>query len=342
MKKLPLILLAALLLLASCNNSDEPTLSSEEAKISIQSMSMDMNDDIIDLMNSDGVASISTFMDYSLASTEFGNLSLRTEEQKIRLLQLVTIFGTGPSARIATETPNVMPTGVYEWNRSEADFVFVEEANALILKFPVGESETNNGIFTLSDLSFDSNGLPTSVEATIKVDGESFMSLSLEANWSEDGLPEMLNLYLLIKPYYISVNFDNTGANTTLYASIEKLDQIIAAIDLKVNYSSPEKIFPNKIEGSVTYRDVKIAGTINVLAALQNENGNPNEFIDLKVFVKGEKIGKIVFILESDDESNDEHLDYVPYIKYNDGTLESLEDILEELLHGFEEGVANM
>ncbi len=331
MKKLPFLLLAIVFVAGCDKTNDDPNVSSDEARAMLQGIGQDMSTDIIDMMQSEGAASLSTLMDYTLSSTEFGDLGLRADEQKIRVIQFAELFGHRPASRVRGTEATEMPTGIFEWNVTEQDFVFVEASEVLVLKFPVAASETNNGIFTLSEFSFDVNGQPTAIDATISIDEEIVVSLELSANWSEDGLPEFINAVVFLKPFYFNINFDNTGAGTTFYASIIANEALIFALDIAATYSTPDKVFPKKINGFVQYRALKIEGAIDVQGALQSQSGDPNDFVDLKVFVDNEKIGVIIFEQEAWEDGGDSGIDYIPYIKYNDGTKEPLLDLFESV-----------
>ncbi|MCP4460143.1 MAG: hypothetical protein GY816_19280 [Cytophagales bacterium] len=331
MKKLPFIFIL-LLVLASCTKEEEDAghLNSEVASDAIHETAGDVSDDIITFMESDGVGSVSTILDFLFESSEFSDIGFRKDEQKARILEIGRLFGSLPAARVSN---NNFPTGVYEWNELEGDFIFVEDAEELILKFPVGASETNNGIFTLSEFAFDINELPTDFAANITVDEVLMVDADFRVNWSDDQFPESADIYVFVNPFTFDLNFNDTAdKSSTLDASIAIGDEVIAAIDLVAHYATSLKGFPKDIEGSVEYRSVKIAGGVDLLAADQSESGDPNDFIDLALYVDDNQVGDIIFVLETD--GIEEY--YEPYVQYLDGTEESLEDILNAILEEVE------
>jgi hypothetical protein len=343
MKKVLLGLVVVFGLYSCTKKEDEPSLSADEAKTAITEIAGNFETDIIDMMESEGMSSMTSLFDYTFASSEFGDLSFRKEEHKLRIVEFARIFAVSPAARVGTETPSDFPTGIYSWNTEEQDFVFVEEASVLILQFPTEGSETNNAVFTLSQLAFDINELPTAIEASITVDSELIVSVDLSANWSVDGLPELVNLTLFIKPFTLSLTIDDTGAKTSkLAASLTNGGTLLAAIDLKVTYNNTAKEFPNTISGYVQYRTLKVDGSLDLAGALMSNSGNPNEFINLIVYVDEVKVGKIIFVEEAYDDGEYSGYDYVPYIKYNDGSMEPLADLFGNALADMETRLEEM
>ena len=326
MKKLPFFLIS-LLFLASCTEDDPKTedLTSEEASDAIHETASDMSDDILTLVESDGVESVSTLLDFLFESSEFGDIGIRKDESKARILEIGRLFGSLPAARVSNAD---YPIGVFEWNHLEGDFIFVDESENLVLKFPVGESETNNGIFTLSELTFLDNGLPTDIAAMVTVDETLMVDIDFRVNWSSDDFPETADIYIFVNPFTFDFNFNDSEAeSSSLMASIAIGGEVIASIDLVAHYETTLKVFPSDIEGSIAYRSMKIAGGIDLLDGLENEEGNPNEFVDLSLYVDDERVGDIVFELETD--GFEEY--YVAYVVYLDGTAESLEDFIDSI-----------
>ncbi len=338
MNKLPFFLLT-LLFLAACNpEKDAPKLnelSSEEAIMAMEDMSDDASQDVIDLMNSDGFESIFDLLNFMFESDEFGN-NLRADKYstKEKALEIVRIFARSPAARVSTDESEEFPTGIYEWNAQLEDFELVEESDDLILKFPIGESETNNAIFTLSDLEFNVDDLPSKIVANLEVDEITMVDLHYVVNWSSKEFPEVADIYLFVNPFTFDLNFNAQGETVTLVFTIANGDETIAAIDLEASGSIDDEVLP-VVEGSVEYRGVKIAGRVD-LDGLDNAMFNetdPNEEMELELFIEDEKAGDIVLVLET----NDEYTDYVPYVVFSDGTQEPLEELLDSIFSTVED-----
>lgn len=320
-----------LLVSFSCKNEEDletDDLTSSQASEVIFETEDDASEDILTFVNSGGSESAFTLLDLMFNSSEFGDIGFRKDEARSRILKISKLFGSSPASRVSTGVLNEFITGVYEWSEIEEDFVFVEESENLVLKFPVEPSETNNAVFTLIEYAFDVNDLPTDIVATITVDEVLMVDIHFRVNWSADSFPETANIYIFVNPFTVDLDFDDTADQASmLLASISIDEEVIAAIDLDIQYETNLKEFPSALEGSVQYRSIKIVGSIDIYAA---DNGvtDPNEYTDLALHIEDQKVGDIIFVLET--EAGEEY--YVEYVQYLDGTTELLEDILEGLL----------
>ena len=152
------------------------------------------------------------------------------------------------------------------------------------------------------------------------------VDIDFRVNWSSEEFPETADIYIFVNPFTFDFNFNDSEAqSSSLEASISIGSDVIASIDLVAHYETTLKVFPSDIEGSIAYRSLKIAGGIDVLSGLGNEDGNPNDYVDLSIYIEDERVGDIVFELEAD--GMEEY--YVAYIVYLDGTAESLEDLID-------------
>jgi len=336
MKKLPFFLIT-LFILVSCTEEETGTEFASDTVVAVLEESGEaMVDDIIDIITSDGVESAFSFVEFMSESSEFG-IGFRADTEKARILQIAQIFAQRPASRVSTEEPFTdFPTGIYNWSEQEGDFVFTEESNELILKFPVGESDSNNGVFTLSKLEFVNDYLPSKITMLLAVDGTPMVELDLVINWSANGYPEDGELYLFVNPFTLDVNYNLTdGLGTTASVTLSKGDELISAISLSTPTTSVFEDFPSEIEGSVQYRRIKIAGNVNLERFEEAFAGetDPNAYMDVFFYIDGDKVGEIVLILEEIEEGYD---DYVPYIILNDGSEVALEEVLEPILEEIE------
>lgn len=310
-------------------------LTSEEAIVAMEDMSDEASQDVIDLASSEGIEATLTMLNFLFESSEFGiNFRADSYSTKEKALEIARIFVTSPTARVSTDEPEDFPTGVYEWNAQLEDFELVGESDGLILKFPTEASETNNAIFTLSELEFNSDDLPSKIVANLEVDEVTMIDLHYVVNWSNEEFPEVADIYLFVNPFTFDLNFNAQGETVTLVFTIANGDETIAAIDLEASGSIDEEVLP-VVEGSVEYRGVKIAGRVD-LDGLDNAMFNetdPNEELNLELFIEDEKAGDIVLVLET----NDEYTDYVPYVVFADGTQEPLEELLGSIFSTVED-----
>ncbi len=340
MKKLPFLLIT-LLFLASCGE-DEPVndvVSSEEAIAALEDIPAQMSEDLIDLIESDGMYGMmeaSYFMDHFLDySTQ-----ARSDRSKDQILGLYHFFVKSPISKARTDDPNTdeTPSGLFEWDSVNEEFVYDPnyDGTDLILLFPVGDSETNNGKFKLVEMTETDTGLPESVELYVYIDDNLMVELDLDIDWSSFDFPEDGEVYLFLKPFTLIAQYNLTdGLETTLNVTLAKGDEQIVSIGLSAN---AQNIFNDelpKIEGHIEYRWVKFQGSVDLQGMEEAyESGNdPNEYLNIDLKIEGEKVGALVLILET----HDDYTDYYPYIEFLDGELFSLDDYMENIIASLEE-----
>lgn len=347
MKNLLALLLFATILVTSCGPDDgtetpEVELTSEEASARIVTTGNLASDDVITMVESEGLDALTAFAELF---ADFDQFSERAEQKswvKAKFQIISQYFVEGPTSRIS-EDEFVFDDikGVYNWNPEIEDFDRVEDSEFFIVNFPSEGSETNNAELKITDLQFITittideydgyeynDEYPTVIDATLKVDGETYISISGSASYSSEGFPEEATVELLVSPFTFSLDFDDTNdLKSSGSASLSKDGETLMAVSGSLDFGSADKEEPTFIDGIVQYRDIKLSGTIDVEGYDENaydENGemiegfDGNEYIDLEVLVDDVKVGDIS--IEED----------ILYIVYLDGT----KDILEELLEG--------
>ncbi|MEP1035353.1 hypothetical protein [Ekhidna sp.] len=342
MKKLVFASIMILFVLTGCQNDEEQTvdLNPDEAKEMVDGTSASLSNDIVSLVESDGVNEL---MHLAQLLDDYALIGGRTSQKawtKERLKIISQYFVAGPSARVGANNPTTFEDikGLYTWNFELQEFD-VEESDFFIVLFPTDGSNTNNVEFKISNLEFetitevwedivDEYEVPSLIEAHLKVDDITIVELSYNVKWTNDGTPEEADVSLFIDPFSFVIDFKDTFVkSTSLLASVSMSDELIASIDVDVSYETESKDDVNFVEGNVQYRGLKIEGNVDVREI--GEDGNPNDFINLTLYSDGSKVGDIVFVLEED---TDGFQDYVPYVQYADGSQENLEDILAPVL----------
>lgn len=348
MKKLLGALLVGLFVFTGCENDDEEKktdLTVEEASALVHSSADKMGDDVVSLVESEGMQAMVDFVKMLEGSEVIGGRVSQKEWTKERLNLITQYFVNGPAAR----TNNAQPTtfddikGLYEWNPEIQDFD-KEESEFFIVKFPTEGSEVNNAELKISDLQFvtirevdgdivDEYEVPSIIIGYLKVDDVTYIELDFEVNWSSEGFPEKADVSLLVKPFTFVLSFDDTFAKSaSLLTSISLDNDLVVGVDLTVEFETDAKEEPVYFEGSVNYRDLKIAGNVDITDIA--EDADPNDFINLTLFAGETKVGDIVFVLEEIEPGFE---DYVAYVEYEDGSRENLEEILEPVLMEIED-----
>ncbi|MEP5613512.1 MAG: hypothetical protein ABJP45_14770, partial [Cyclobacteriaceae bacterium] len=128
--------------------------------------------------------------------------------------------------------------------------------------------------------------------------------------------------------------FDDSEVSTTSLAVALLLNgENLVGVDVDVEFDSEDKLELKSISGDVSYRTLKIVGSVSDDQMNNSEDGDPNDYIDLALFVGEDKAGDIVFIFEEIVEDGETYEDYVAYVEYADGTKEKLEEILEPVIN---------
>jgi len=341
MKRL-LVLALAISLLAGCNKDDENNkdLTPEEAQVALDQMAMDMDQDVIDLMESEGTQGLQDLLNLAMDSESLFGEEARLDASKQKFINLGRMFAQKPIQRMGGSVEDDIPSGLYEWDTSKEDFIKDESftTDDLIIKFPVDGSSTNNGVFTLEEFSVTKSDLPSRLLANITVDDQKVVEVDLTVGWTEEEMPETADLVLFIQPFTLQVSIDLSGSNNSFYTSLHNDGTLITEVDLTVVM---EDDFPSELNGSVTYRAVSIQGSINTgdMDEAFGESTDPNEYMDLKLYVNGNFAGDIILVKETNDDDYD---DYVPYVEFKDGTQKSLEEVLEPVIESIEEELESL
>lgn len=351
MKNLLSLLLLATLFITSCGSDDgtKADLTSEEASAKILATGELAAADVVSITDSEGVSALMAFADLFADFDQFSSREEQNSWIKKKFQIISQYFVTGPAGRV-NEGEFVFDDikGVFDWNPELEEFERTADSDFFIVNFPSEGSATNNAELKITNLEFvtitesDEFGTyeeeyPTAIDGTLKVDGETFISLTASANWSNDGAPEKGSIDLLISPYTFKLDFDDTN-NLSLSgsASLSKDDAILMAVDLKIDFKTTLKEDPTTVSGFVQYSNVKLSGSVDAAGIEENEydaNDEPNpnfdinDYVDLDLLIDDVKAGDIVF--EED----------IAYIIYLDGTKENLEELLEAVIADIEESL---
>jgi len=348
MNKIKLLgLLAIVIIFSSCEEEgNTEDINSDEISAEIKSNLSLMGDDIVSLSQTQGIDALDGFLTLFDDLDEFSGRKEQLSWMKNKISAIDQVFLSGVGAKISNDDIISFDEliGVWEWNSELDEFVKNEneETDFFIIKFPSEGSLSNNAIFTLSKLElqtfddgFGSFQLPTEASANLIIGTEEVIAVSLLATYSEedgDILPLTASVMLDVAPFSFSVSLDDSQpSSSSLSFVLEKAEETLSSINLTVEFSNSLKIIPDTFTGIISYRDLTLSGFID-LGAIE-EDGDPNDFIDIEVLLEGEMVGDVVFELEEDEDGYE---DYIPYIVYLDGTKEKLEDLIEPVIEEIE------
>ncbi|PIB35176.1 hypothetical protein BFP72_07085 [Reichenbachiella sp. 5M10] len=340
MKKFLLSMLAVCIGLASCK--EEETVgewSPEEGKEAVRNMSQDIETDLVEMVESEGVQGVLEMLDF----VELDGMSLMVDgEQAVQVRKLGRdmrrVAGAfSPKARLLTEDADeddfvlAENYGVYEWNEQIGDFVLSEEEVEYVeLRFPAKGATTNNASFFLYDWQEVEMGL-TEVDAALKVDSETIATVKFSATYTADGEASKLDLDLYLKPFTYVISLDDSKAKQSSVAiRIKKDSDVLTYVDLTVDYETESKFVATKVSGGVGYGDMEITGTVDTEGINASTDEDINDYIDVQLYYDGGLVGDLELVITTGGEVD-------VFVVYSDGTSDSLVEFLEPAIDELED-----
>ncbi|SMD39145.1 hypothetical protein SAMN04488029_4067 [Reichenbachiella faecimaris] len=347
------LLFAIALVIFSCtDDKKEDVATPEEAKASMDKVADEMEADLVQMVNTQGVDALTQLLDLVSESDPFsGRINTDKNSKKIiaqRIKKLNTIF-IPASAGIREEDDRFIfenEVGVYDYNFDQQKFIQTEQGGDKVqLNFPTAESTTNNATLNLTayaDVAVEDSYAgwvsyePATINADLSVDGETLVILDFNAAYNEDGMPSSAEISLTLTPFEFSVSFSDDAATSSsvAYSMRNSGDKIMGAT-IDVSFASPDKEIVQIINGELYYRDISLKGKLDISKIDgESESFDINDFVDLAIYDGGTKIGDIVFE-ETDWET-------VAYVKYSDGSKELLEELLAPVISELEDFILEL
>lgn len=334
MKKWYLLLLLSVFFIG-CNDDEvtqEPT--SEEVSNEMKAIADKASGDIVTLVESEGVKGAVRLIEL-LNGFDFATTNASKTDIKAKIDLISHYFINGVAGRVGEDVPTTFDEikGLYEWNAVLGTFDKTA-SDFFIVRFPTEGSEVNNAELKISQLEFvtiiEDNGdfieeyeLPAVIVGYLKVDEAVVIELDFMVNWSSVGFPEEAQIDLFVDPFTFMIGFnDSFELKSSLVSSIKIGDEILAGIEVDVEWLSAEKEEPKLIEGQVQYFNLKIVGSVDT--TFDGESFDINDYVNLDLLLDDQKVGEIVF--EED----------LAYVQYNDGTKELLEEIIQPIMSQIE------
>lgn len=346
------------LLLAACSEEESASdLNSSQASNELVGVASNMSSDIVTLTQSQGIDGASALIDLLENSNVLSRVAYSRNESLTYTTQQVSLVGQyftfGVAALLQEDSELWDYKGRYVWDFELQDFENQDpNLDVLIVEFPIEESTTNNGIFSLTEVSFiEINGeeYPTSIQATLSVsepgqDNVEVIDLDFSAQFGDDDSLDQADVSLDILPFSFELSFDDTQTTTaSLGAALLLNGENITSINVTVQFDSEAKLEPISASGEVSYRTLRIVGSVSDDEMDASESSDPNDYIDLDLLIGADKAGDIIFIFEEVvDDDGFVFEDYVAYVQYADATTEKLEDILDPVFDEIDELVDDL
>jgi len=352
-----IIVLAGSLALFSCNKNKEEVkgdFSATEAKTTLNEMASQMKTDVVALAQTEGKAGLADINDLLGQDDVFGGrIGSATTSSKIKAK-----FAAFKSVFIPRAVNNRRADdgafdfegnmGIYNWNASLGEFEKSNEtSDIIVINFPEAESATNNATLKITEYTegaYDSGDvdivdgnnvpvmeyLPTAISAELSIDGTKEIGVDFSANYNIGGNPTAANISVFANPFTSTLALSSTAKQYDIATSYKNGNTLIIGASGKVNFITEEKEDPKDIDGSVTFRDYKLAGKVNAEELDKQEyDEDPSPYVDATLSKNNRKIGDIIFIFDGVEI-------WDAFVKFEDGSQQKLEDVLQPAIDELE------
>lgn len=347
--KLLTFLLAAVVLVTSCDKDDESPLSADDAQEAMAAVDAQLTNDLEDLSEAKGFTALQTLSDLSDAGAPFPLARVKEAKKNPNSHVRKAVLSLGRMIQTPTQGDQINGDepfnynnnkGIYEWNATEERFIKRQETSTIIeIRFPTEGSNTNNAVFRLTNYAEvatpdgDEAYSPTIIEATLDVNNVKEASLSVKAEYKGDGTddPKFADISYFVNPFTIDVDLDDRAASTTSFSqSLSKSNDVLIGWSLTATYQG-SKVEENISKLVGTFQLSSVVFTIDINTANAGQNGDYNDIIKISIKVDGKSAGNVVWVT---DNTTGEP---IPYVQYSDGSKEPLAEIFESLGEGLDD-----
>ena len=336
---LSIFFLGVLLGISACSDDEAGKASKGEVKAAFQSANDQVAGDVDQFQSSPGYEAMNQLSVLTDGGLPLGRKSSKKREDVIEKLKSGVyairhlLKHSTANARVNDDEPFIFDDnkGVYEWNFQEEAFDRTGDSEIIEISFPTEGSITNNAEFKMTAYEEEAtpNGdeaySPTLIKASIFIDETKQLELDAEVQYGSEDEPVKGDIYYFVNPFALDISFDDTKPKSSSFSeSLSKSGQVIVGFGATVNFSdaSKDESSIESAKANIQLVDIKF-----IISAKMTESssGDINDFVSISINVKGKNGGRI--ILEQDATTGE----YVPYVKYTDGSSEPLENLLQDL-----------
>ncbi len=272
----------------------------EQNKENLQNTGLSMMKEMDDAKNLVGIDYTQHFADLVEKADPFGS---NAAFMPMKVITALALFGENGSTKAlesslkrggSEDNLNDAYTsrlGEYSWNGNGWN---KKASTKIILRFPSEEGKGNNASYEISFVNYSGTSLlpegntPSSVDAKFIVDGNIITQLEFTGKYNSDGIPNLLDAKLSVKPYSFSSTFTNTSSKIAKVFAFKRLEKTLlamgatisgnldkATIEDIVNNENAEEI--NKVVKSISAYtqlfDIVIKGEANVDGIVNDVKG---------------------------------------------------------------------
>jgi hypothetical protein len=346
--------LSCAIFMASCKKEISGPIvpaSSAQDKTNLTTAASAIGDNAVDILKTPGSTAIVSATATLSKKKAFGKLENSFQTDLLNRIYSIYNYGKKSITKnnaynksVGSSTPFDFNSkvGTYTYSSSDSSWSHNPGGSKIVIMYPANYSQgnsTNNAVLTVdryteinvaTDTSHDY--LPTAMNANLTVDGAKVAGLDFTASYNPDGTPTALMLRLSVNPYLLSINFTNQGATMVSDISLTKTGAVIFGFGATVNFMDASQKKVNTVNGAyLQLTDIKLAGDINA-NAIDKANASTfsgkekaailNQNVNVAISYKGSQVGILDFEADSAKTSSNT----VPYIKFNDGSIEKLSE----------------
>jgi hypothetical protein len=340
-----LLIITSFIGFTSCNKDEEP-VSLEDSKANVEYLQTSMEDDMSLAMDTEGINALMMFMELmSIDDPMNDDIKKSTVESlDVKDLILNRFLNSGLIAPTPIDISDYY--GTYTWDAADEawDIDQNDPNNKVVFVFPSEsvESTTNDATINIYDYTEEyieyMDGqysewaiVPTTIHADLLLDNVKYVEVEADADYNNYAEPTSVNGSIFLKPFTLEASLSVKSSSIDVDFAFKEGSTKIASAGLSLTFVDELYEDVSLAEGYLQYRDIKIAGDIDV-ATMDSYNEQPtvaqmNENINLALYnyPQGSKFADIVFGLNEDEEMT-------AYIVYTDGTEVDAMPILEDLM----------
>jgi hypothetical protein len=323
--------------LSSCGSDGPGSMNKSEAQAAFESVGNSLSASFNEINEAPGTVGLNSFADLTSTVSPFATRISSQRPKEVREQVKITLASLRSMIVHPTAADGKFPggegfvfeenTGLYIYN-SELGYFEREGNDAIIrIQYPTAgpESSDNDAEFRLAGytetLVLDEYN-PTFIDATLLIDGVTQASIDLTAEYfMETGEPKNVDLSVFVTPFTFDLLLNEKTTSTSVSESLSKAGVgVLIGFGVNVSYYSTDKSEENikAISGYIQLMRIKF------VASIVRENVQSPDDLKIAVKIDGKDAGDIVLV-------EDQFGDVEPNIKYNDGSLQPLEEVLGTL-----------
>jgi len=345
-KKISAILLAVSIVgFISCNKEEEK-VPLEESKANVENLEASIEEDMDMTLDNMGMTALMTYMECMNQDDPFFSISKKSTTPEIeKPSDLLTKGLLFPQSGEPTDISDYY--GTYTWNAANEGWVIVQNDpdDKIVFVFPLDSTGSTTNNVTINVYSYTETVItvtddywgdedyyrPTSLHADLLISGEKYVEIQGTATWDEEADIDDVNGTLFLKPYTVSLGLNQESTSAGVEVVLSEGSSRIMSAGLTISFATDEKDSVTTASGYIQYREVKLAGDIDV-GQMDGIEGDPtadqmNEYISLSLYnyPQGSKFADIEF-----DYTDQQKL--TAYIVYPDDTRVDAMPILENII----------